>query len=106
MAFGVFVDPLEQRFEWSQSNIGIAYAVGMMVTAISSPWAGSLGDRLGAKKTMYFGIILFLVGMILTAFIREWFSWELMLLLIFLGPLSHLEILNYILFQDQYMLYL
>ena len=74
MAFGVFVDPLEQRFEWSQSNIGIAYAVGMMVTAISSPWAGSLGDRLGAKKTMYFGIILFLVGMILTAFIREWFS--------------------------------
>ncbi len=76
MAFGVFVDPLEQRFAWSQSNIGIAYAVGMIVTAISSPWAGNLGDRLGAKKTMYFGIVLFLVGMIMTALIREWFSWQ------------------------------
>ena len=76
MAFGVFVDPLEQRFAWSQSNIGIAYAIGMIVTAISSPWAGNLGDRLGAKKTMYLGVILFLIGMILTAFIRNWFSWE------------------------------
>ena len=50
MAFGVFIDPLEQQFLWSQGGIGFAYALHFIVSALVSPWAGNIGGRLGAKK--------------------------------------------------------
>ena len=76
MAFGVFIDPLEQQFQWSQGGIGFTYALCSIVSALVSPWAGNIGDRFGAKRAMIFGTSLFLVGMILTAFITElWHFW-------------------------------
>ena len=76
MAFGVFIDPLEQQFQWSQGGIGFTYALCSIVSALVSPWAGNIGDRFGARRAMIFGTSLFLVGMILTAFITElWHFW-------------------------------
>ena len=47
-------------------SIGIAYAIMSMVTAISSPMAGYCSTKIGAKKTMYIGLALFLIGMLWT----------------------------------------
>ena len=70
MSFGAFVDPLEEQFNWTQGNISATYAICSIVTAVVSPWAGSLGDRYGAKKAMLAGVGLFFVGMLTTAFVK------------------------------------
>jgi len=67
MAFGVLVDPLVETFGWSPGSIGLAYALMSIVTALSSPIAGYLGNRFGARNTMLAGTILFFIGMMWTS---------------------------------------
>ena len=67
MAFGVLVDPLVETFGWSLGSIGLAYALMSVVTALSSPIAGYLGNRFGARNTMRAGTILFFIGMMWTS---------------------------------------
>ena len=59
MSFGVLIDPLENKYYWDQGDISIAYAISCIVTALTSPLAGYLGDVYGARKCMYSGTILF-----------------------------------------------
>tara|TARA_B100000929_G_scaffold288671_1_gene277631 strand:- start:1159 stop:2478 length:1320 start_codon:yes stop_codon:yes gene_type:complete len=76
MAFGVFIDPLQAQFGWSQGGIGFAYAICSMVSAVVAPLAGNLGDRFGAKKSMLVGIFVYLIGMLATAFVKDlWQFW-------------------------------
>ena len=77
MAFGVLIDPLTQTFGWSQSEVTLAYAITSVVTALASPFAGMMGDRFGARKSMAVGSVLFLVGMVLTGVVRQ--PWHLYL---------------------------
>ena len=77
MAFGVFIEPLEQTFQWSQGSITLAYAISSVVTALASPFAGWFGDRFGARKAMTVGTAMFLLGMLLTGYIST--IWELYL---------------------------
>ena len=75
MAFGVLVDPLVEAFGWSPGSIGLAYALMSIVTALSSPMAGWLGNRFGARRTMFAGTILFFIGMMWTSQTTQ--IWEL-----------------------------
>ena len=77
MAFGVFIEPLEQTFQWSQGSITLAYAISSVVTALTSPFAGWFGDRFGARRAMVVGTAMFLAGMLLTGVIST--IWELYL---------------------------
>ena len=67
MAFGIIIDPLVEEFSWDPKSIGIAYAIMSIVTAFSSPIAGYCSMKIGARKTMYIGLLLFLIGMMWTA---------------------------------------
>lgn len=71
MAFGVIVDPLTETFGWSQGEVTLAYGITSVTTAFASPWAGSLGDRYGARICMIAGTALFVVGMAATALVTE-----------------------------------
>lgn len=75
MAFGVFIEPLSYQFGWSQTGITFAYALSSIVSAVASPLAGSIGDRVGARKTLILGTLLFLVGMIATGYVTN--LWQL-----------------------------
>ena len=77
IGFGVLVDPLVEIFGWSAGSIGLAYALMSIVTAFSSPIAGYLCFKIGCKKTMVWGSILFLIGMIWISQISQ--IWELYL---------------------------
>ena len=94
MAFGALIDPLNDEFGWTQSNIGIAYAITSLVSAFVSPWAGSFGDRYGVRVATLVGTGIFFAGMIMTAFVVDiwhfWFTYGLVLGVaqaIFLVPL-------------------
>lgn len=67
MAFGVLINPLEESFGWSPGAIGLAYAWMSISTALLSPIAGSLSSRIGARKTMMAGVVLFFAGMMWTS---------------------------------------
>ena len=75
MAFGVFIEPLSTEFGWSQGSITLAYALSSVVTALASPMAGTLGDRIGARKAMIIGCTMFIIGVILTGVIDQ--VWQL-----------------------------
>ena len=75
MSFGVLIDPLEQKYFWDQGDISLAYAISCIVTALTSPLAGYMGDIYGARKCMYLGTVLFFIGAIFTAHATE--LWQL-----------------------------
>ena len=75
IGFGVLVDPLVEIFGWSPGSIGLAYALMSIITAFSSPIAGLLCFKIGCKKTMIWGTILFFIGMIWISQISQ--IWEL-----------------------------
>ena len=71
MTFGVLITPLSESFNWSQGDITIAYAISNIVTALTAPLAGSLGDRYGEKKMMIIGSFFFIFGLILTGYSKD-----------------------------------
>ena len=71
MAFGVFIEPLSQAFQWDQGDITLAYGINSVVSAIASPVAGWIGDRFGVRKAMAFGAVMFIAGMAITGVIQQ-----------------------------------
>ncbi len=71
MTFGMLITPLSESFNWSQGEITIAYAISNIVSAVSAPLAGSLGDRFGEKKIMIIGSIIFIIGLIFTSYSKN-----------------------------------
>lgn len=74
-SFGVLVNPLMADFGWSATGVGFVYGTMSIVAALMAPIAGWLSGRYGARKTMFAGSVLFLIGMIWTARIDD--LWEL-----------------------------
>ncbi|MQF64980.1 MFS transporter [SAR202 cluster bacterium AC-409-J13_OGT_754m] len=71
MAFGVFIEPMSEGFGWSHGSITLSYAISHVISALASPWAGRFGDKHGARRAMFLGCGLFVVGMILTGMATE-----------------------------------
>jgi len=51
--------------------VGLGFAIQWIVSGLFGPPAGWLGDRYGVRWTMRLGAALFIVGMVLTGFMRE-----------------------------------
>ncbi len=50
--FAVFLKPLCDHFSWSRESASSAFAVLMLIAALSAPWVGSVLDRLGARRVI------------------------------------------------------
>ena len=53
-------------FGWSYGAIAFAFSLQWLVSGLLGPIMGWLGDRHGVRRTMVFGAVLFIAGMILT----------------------------------------
>jgi MFS family permease len=68
-AFAVIMVTIQKDFGWTLTAITLAYFLKNIIQAVSSPVAGWLGDRYGARRallmaaTMYAGGLLLLSGM-------------------------------------------
>jgi len=51
--------------------VGLGFAIQWIVSGLFGPPAGWMGDRYGVRWTMRLGAVLFIVGMVLTGFMRE-----------------------------------
>ena len=76
-AFAILVVVMNDNFGWSLTAIVLAYSLRSIIGALLSPWAGSMGDRYGAKRVMLVGAVCFVAGMLLLSTINQ--IWQLFL---------------------------
>ena len=67
----ILIPRLIDSFGWSYGAVGLGFAIQWIVSGLFGPPAGWLGDRYGVRWTMRLGAALFIVGMVLTGFMRE-----------------------------------
>ncbi|MCC6793414.1 MAG: MFS transporter, partial [Thermomicrobiales bacterium] len=48
----VLIKPLEAEFGWTRSEISSAIAIGLLMTAVSAPFGGTLLDRFGPRVVL------------------------------------------------------
>ena len=64
----ILIPRLVDSFGWSYGAVGFGFALQWVVSGMLGPSAGWMGDRYGARWTMTIGALLFIAGMVLTAF--------------------------------------
>ncbi len=70
-----------ERFKWSSGMIGISLAVvGLLVGGVQAGLTRVVNPRLGNEKSIYIGLALYALGMVLFAFASE--SWMMFVFLI------------------------
>jgi len=76
LCIGVFIEPWETQFSWSKNDISLGYAFSLLTAALTAPFSGYVGDRFGARRAGFIGVIIFFVAMLSMSFITElWHYW-------------------------------
>jgi MFS family permease len=65
-SFGVFVKSLVREFHSNRTQISLAFTLANVMFSVSSPLAGRLVDRLGARRVILPGALIF--GFLLISF--------------------------------------
>jgi MFS family permease len=58
-SFSVFIKPLTQEFHSNRASISLAFTLANLVQSISSPLAGRLADRFGARSVILLSSVIF-----------------------------------------------
>lgn len=67
-AWSVFQKPLIERFRWSTSATSLAFTISLAVVPLAMIVAGRIQDRLGPRRVLFVGGLLFGAGIIATGF--------------------------------------
>lgn len=57
-ALGLFMQPLQDAFGWSRTQISMGMTFGAVITVLGSPFVGSLIDRWGSRRLALPGLVL------------------------------------------------
>ena len=72
---GVFLVPLQQDTGWQTSEISFAVAIGLVMLGASGPLSGNLVNTLGPRRIMLIVLLLIVVRMGLSYYMRA--RWQL-----------------------------
>ncbi|MCC6532325.1 MAG: MFS transporter [Burkholderiales bacterium] len=87
-SFGVFIDPLVERFGWKRGDISFAYSLAFLIGIPALVVMGWLGDRFGARLLMLIAAVMIGTGTVLLGAIEE--LWHFYLIYgIFVGSTGH-----------------
>jgi MFS family permease len=81
--FPVLVKPITEDMNWGRGALAVALAVGSLATAVTSPIAGSLVDRIGARSVMSVGALVVGIGLLAGSRVAE--LWQLYLVFALIG---------------------
>lgn len=62
----VLIKPLESEFGWSRAEVSSAIAIGLLMTAVSAPFGGTLLDKFGPRVVLI-GVTVLTAGSVLAA---------------------------------------
>src|SRR5207302_357517 len=74
----VLIVPLEEEFHWSRATISFAVGVNLLLYGLIGPFAASLMDRFGVRRTMILSLAATAIGVALSPAMRE--PWQLIVL--------------------------
>lgn len=57
--FSVFAKPIAQEFNWSRTEISLAYSISLLVYCAATPLIGRLVDHYGARKVIMASVVFF-----------------------------------------------
>lgn len=66
--FGLFLTPMSREFGWGREVFAFALALQNLAWGLAQPFAGALADRLGARRTIVLGGLLYTVGLVLMGY--------------------------------------
>jgi MFS family permease len=69
--FGVFLKPLARDFQWGRGETAFAYTLQWWISSPAAVWLGWLSDRIGARKVLLFGGLIFGLGFLLSSTIHS-----------------------------------
>ncbi len=61
-AFGVFVIPMSETFDWSRTTISVAAATGVLVNGLTQPVLGYLFDRFDSRRVILISLLVVGLG--------------------------------------------
>ncbi|MEC9367055.1 MAG: MFS transporter, partial [Chloroflexota bacterium] len=73
-SFGHFVEPLEDSFGWTRTQIGLSLSL-IAFGSFISPLIGSLIDKHGSRKIMAFSMAVFGISYLVRPFMTELWHW-------------------------------
>ena len=84
-SLGIFLVALERHFGWSRAALSVAFSLGRAEGALFGPIEGVLTDRLGARRMVFMGLLIFGAGFIVLRFIQDLLGFYVAFGIIFLG---------------------
>ncbi|MEM5544432.1 MFS transporter [Sulfitobacter sp. AS92] len=66
-SFGVFQIPIAEEFAWARSEFSLAIAIQNLAWGIGQPIFGALAEKIGDRKAIIIGALIYAVGLLLSA---------------------------------------
>ncbi|NRB20547.1 MAG: MFS transporter [Rhodobacteraceae bacterium] len=66
-SFGVFQIPIAEEFNWARSEFSLAIAIQNLAWGIGQPLFGALAEKVGDRKAIVLGALIYAAGLVLSA---------------------------------------
>lgn len=66
-SFGVFQIPIAEDFNWLRAEFSLAIAIQNLAWGVGQPIFGALAERIGDRKAIVIGALIYAVGLVLSA---------------------------------------
>ena len=66
-SFGVFQIPIAEEFNWARSEFSLAIAIQNLAWGIGQPIFGALAEKIGDRKAIILGALVYAAGLVLSA---------------------------------------
>ena len=66
-SFGVFQIPIAEEFGWLRAEFSLAIAIQNLAWGIGQPLFGAMAEKVGDRKAIVLGAIIYALGLILSA---------------------------------------
>ena len=75
-AFGLFQIPIADEFGWARAEFSMAIAIQNLFWGIGQPIFGALAEKIGDRKAIVIGALLYAAGLVLSAFATTPFAMQ------------------------------
>jgi MFS family permease len=73
-SFGLYLHPMTIDLGWSRQTFALALAIQNLVYGVATPFAGMIADRYGAARALVTGTFVYALGLVLMAYSRT--GWD------------------------------
>ena len=84
-SFGVFQIPIASEFDWLRSEFSLAIAIQNLSWGLATPLFGAMAERIGDRKAIFLGAILYAIGLVFSAVAVSSFTHQLLEVIVGFG---------------------